>query len=146
VAVKGSIETTRVCLWCGKGFTPRATGGKPQAFCRPACRRAFDASGRRWVSVAIATGVLTVDGLRNDPAATRALPKSGNRPPLLPDIGSVENEIPAPVTRFLVEVPRDTIEAFVRFGFIRPNHQDDLLAIAAALKRLGRAPTVSRIT
>jgi hypothetical protein len=98
------------------------------------------------VAEAITTGVLTVVALRNAPAATRALPKSGYRPPLPPDIGSVENEIPDPVTRFLVEVPRDTIEAFVRFRFISPNQQDDLLAIAAALKRVGCAPTVLRIT
>jgi len=38
------------CLWCGRAFTPRATGGKAQRFCRPACRRAFDAAGRRWVA------------------------------------------------------------------------------------------------
>jgi len=134
-----------ICLWCSKAFVPRRDGGKPQVFCRPACRRAFDAAGRRWVAEAITTGVLNVVALRNAPAATRALPKSSNRPPLPPDIGSVENEIPDPVTRFLVEVPRYTIEVFVRFRFIRPNQQDDLLAIAAALKRLGRAPTVSRI-
>jgi hypothetical protein len=62
-----------VCLWCGKGFTPRRHGGKRQVFCRPACRRDFDAAGRRWVAEAIATGALTVDALRNGAAATRAL-------------------------------------------------------------------------
>jgi len=134
------------CLWCRQGFRPRRDGGKPQVFCRPVCRRAFDAAGRRWVTDALACGTLTVDAFRNGPTATRALPKSGNRPPLLPDIRSVENEIPDPVTRFLVEVPRCTIEVFVRFCFIRPDQQDDLLAVAAALKRLGRALSVSRIT
>jgi hypothetical protein len=63
----------RVCLWCGSGFAPRSDGGKRQLFCRPACRRGFDAAGRRWVAEAIATRVLTVDALRNGPAATRAL-------------------------------------------------------------------------
>jgi hypothetical protein len=62
-----------VCLWCGKGFTPRCDGGKRQVFCRPTCRRAFDAAGRRWVSEAIASGMLSVDALRNGPGATRAL-------------------------------------------------------------------------
>jgi hypothetical protein len=62
-----------VCAWCGRAFAPGATGGKPQVFCRPACRRAFDASGRRWIAEAIAAGTLTVDALRNGYAATRAL-------------------------------------------------------------------------
>jgi hypothetical protein len=62
-----------VCLWCGKGFTPRHDGGKRQVFCRPVCRRAFDAAGRRWVAEAIATGTLSLDALRDGPAATRAL-------------------------------------------------------------------------
>jgi hypothetical protein len=44
-----------VCLWCGNGFTPRRDGGKRQVFCCPACRRAFDAAGRRWVAEAIAS-------------------------------------------------------------------------------------------
>ena len=36
------------CLWCGRAFTPRATGGKGQLFCRLAGRRALDATGRQW--------------------------------------------------------------------------------------------------
>jgi hypothetical protein len=42
-------------------------------FCCPVCRRAFDAAGRQWVAEAIATGVLTVDALKNGPVSTRAL-------------------------------------------------------------------------
>jgi hypothetical protein len=61
------------CGWCSKAFAPRRDGGKPQLFCRPACRRAFDAGGRRWVADAIAGGVLTLDALRNGFATTRAL-------------------------------------------------------------------------
>jgi hypothetical protein len=53
-------------------FTPRSDGGKRQLFCRAVCRRGFDAAGRRWVAEAIATGVLTVDALKNADA-TRAL-------------------------------------------------------------------------
>jgi hypothetical protein len=67
------MTTSPECLWCGQAFTPRATGGKAQVFCRPDCRRGFDAAGRRWVAEAIAFGVLTVDALKNGPAATRAL-------------------------------------------------------------------------
>jgi hypothetical protein len=62
-----------VCLWCGNEFTPRLDGGKRQVFCRPACRRGFDAAGRQWVAEAIATGVLTVQELNNGPRAMRAL-------------------------------------------------------------------------
>jgi len=62
-----------VCLWCSRGFAPRRSGGKRQVFCRPACRRAFDAAGRRWVAEAIAAGVLTLDALKNGATATRAL-------------------------------------------------------------------------
>src|SRR6516162_3227825 len=61
------------CLWCSRIFTPRRDGGKPQLFCRPACRRAFDRAGRRWVAEAIAVGMLTLDSLRNGAATTRAL-------------------------------------------------------------------------
>lgn len=42
-------------------------------FCRSACRRDFDAAGRRWVAQAITVGVLTVQELKNGPAAMRAL-------------------------------------------------------------------------
>ena len=33
-------------------------GGKEQRFCRPVCRRAYDAAGRRFVAEAIACGLL----------------------------------------------------------------------------------------
>jgi hypothetical protein len=62
-----------MCGWCGRAFAPRRDGGKPQLFCRPVCRRAFDAAGRRWVSEAIATGMLSLDALRNGAVTTRAL-------------------------------------------------------------------------
>jgi len=70
-------STLGTCLWCGRGFTPRATGGKTQRFCRPRCRRAFDAAGRRWIAVALTSGALTIahlkSPLKNDLRATRAL-------------------------------------------------------------------------
>ena len=61
------------CAWCSHPFRPRATGGHAQRFCRPVCRRAFDAAGRRWVADAISGGTLTVAALRSGYAATRAL-------------------------------------------------------------------------
>jgi hypothetical protein len=69
-----SEPNSQLCFWCETRFTPRRDGGKRQVFCRPVCRRAFDAAGRRWVAEATASGALTVDALRNGSAATRALP------------------------------------------------------------------------
>jgi hypothetical protein len=55
----------------------------------------------------------------------------------------------APATRALrkayVEVPRSTIEGFIKFGFIRPDQQNDLTAILGALRLLGEEPVVRRI-
>ena len=39
-----------------RAFLPGATGAKRQTFCRLACRRAFDAAGRRWVAEATPAG------------------------------------------------------------------------------------------
>ena len=61
------------CAWCERAFTPRASGGHAQRFCRSACRRAFDAAGRRWVADAISGGMLTVELLRGTASGTRAL-------------------------------------------------------------------------
>jgi hypothetical protein len=73
------------CVWCSHAFIPRATGGKRQVFCRPACRRGFDAAGRRWVAEAIASGTLTLDALRNGAAATRALLPMAISPAAIPE-------------------------------------------------------------
>ena len=73
VGEEGPDPPDRACMWCGKGFALRVNGGKPQVFCRTACRRAFDAVGRRWVAEVIAASTLTLDSLRNGAAATRAL-------------------------------------------------------------------------
>jgi hypothetical protein len=66
-------STAGACPWCGSDFEPRRDGGKAQRFCREACRRAFDAAGRRWVAGAIAAGTVTIADLRDGSAATRAL-------------------------------------------------------------------------
>ncbi len=75
------------CLWCGRAFAPRRNGGHPQRFCRPACRRAYDAAGRRWVAEAMAAGVLTTDDLRKGTAATRALTRDAAIPLPAPEQG-----------------------------------------------------------
>jgi hypothetical protein len=80
----GNMIEAAWCAWCGRAFIPRATGGKRQVFCRPACRRGFDAAGRRWVAEAIATGTLSLDALRNGAAATRALVAAAISPVPIP--------------------------------------------------------------
>jgi hypothetical protein len=92
---------------------------------------------RSWALDVVASGTLTVAEIRNDTSATRTLARSRERlSPLPDDIG---------LARFLVEVPCNIIEGFVKIGFIRPDQQDDLAAIMGALRRLGRAPSISRV-
>jgi hypothetical protein len=140
-----TMQQDHACFWCGRGFVPRRDGGKPQVFCRPVCRRDFDTARRRCVAQAIASGVLTVGALRDASAATRALRRWGEGLSPLPDIGSPDNAFSEPMTRFLVEVPRSTIEAFVRLSFIGSHQQYDLPAIMGALRCLGQMPSISRI-
>jgi endogenous inhibitor of DNA gyrase (YacG/DUF329 family) len=46
---------TRIaCPWCSRPFTPRRSGGKPQRFCSPQCRRAFERELRAWARDQIA--------------------------------------------------------------------------------------------
>jgi len=66
-------EASGRCLWCGSRFKRRNDGGKAQRFCRPACRRALDAAGRRWIAGALASGALRVHDVRNGYPTTRAL-------------------------------------------------------------------------
>ena len=97
------------CRWCGHAFTPRATSGKRQRFCRPACRRNLDAAGRRWVAGAIAAGALTIPDLRNASSTMRALAGAGKisseTPLLVPEppgpvpagVAATADDAPAPV-------------------------------------------------
>ena len=71
--LRARVTETMYCTWCTRTFVRRTTGGHAQRFCRPDCRRAFDAAARRWVAKAIADGTLTLDELRDGPTATRAL-------------------------------------------------------------------------
>jgi hypothetical protein len=41
------------CLWCGRAFQSRATGGSAQKFCSTAHRQAFWIAARRWTMRAI---------------------------------------------------------------------------------------------
>jgi hypothetical protein len=87
-------STAGACPWCGRTFTPRATGGKAQRFCREACRRAFDAAALRWVADALAAGTVTIADLRGGSCATRALARAGKIPP------ETDRPVPKPQTPF----------------------------------------------
>src|SRR4030088_336444 len=52
------------CVWCGRAFTLRTTGGSAQRFCSTAHRKAFWTAARRWTMRAIETGLLSVDCLK----------------------------------------------------------------------------------
>src|SRR5690348_16122211 len=52
------------CLWCGRTFTARTTGGSAQRFCSTEHRKAFWTAARRWTMRAIETGLLSVDCLK----------------------------------------------------------------------------------
>jgi hypothetical protein len=54
-----------LCPWCSRTFTPRRTGGKPQRFCSPQCRRASERAGREWVRQELAAGRVTVAELQH---------------------------------------------------------------------------------
>jgi hypothetical protein len=52
------------CLWCGRSFRPRATGGSAQKFCSTGHRQEFWIAARRWTMRAIDAGLLSVDCLK----------------------------------------------------------------------------------
>jgi hypothetical protein len=52
------------CLWCGRYFRPRATGGSAQKFCSTGHRQEFWIAARRWTMRAIDAGLLSVDCLK----------------------------------------------------------------------------------
>jgi hypothetical protein len=68
-----TAAATAICAWCGKRFSPRSSGGRPQRFCRPACRRVCHEAARTWALAELAAGRLTVADLRNAPPTTCAL-------------------------------------------------------------------------
>ena len=60
------------CLWCGRAFTPRTTGGSPAKFCSAAHRKAYHSAVRHRVEAEIVGGRLTVAQIRNGAACTLA--------------------------------------------------------------------------
>ena len=52
------------CLWCGRAFKPRSTGGLAQKFCWTEHRQQFWIAARRWTMRVIEVGLLSVDCLK----------------------------------------------------------------------------------
>jgi hypothetical protein len=53
-----------ICVWCGRPFTQRRTGGSAQRFCSTGHRQAFWIAARRWTMRAVEAGLLSVDCLK----------------------------------------------------------------------------------
>src|SRR6476469_5358563 len=60
------------CLWCGRAFNPRSTGGSAQKFCCTGHRQQFWIAARRWTMRAIEAGLLSVDCLKASHASVHA--------------------------------------------------------------------------
>jgi hypothetical protein len=60
------------CVWCGRPFTPRRTGGSAQKFCSTGHHQAFWVAARRWTIRAIETGLLSVECLKTPQTSMHA--------------------------------------------------------------------------
>jgi hypothetical protein len=80
-------------------------------------------------------------------ATTGALPQPAKSPPPAPEAGIPSNAAPdAATARFVVETPQALIQRMVFRHFeLRFGEQDDLVAVMAALQRVGYRPTVTRL-
>jgi hypothetical protein len=58
------VKTQHFCFWCGRGFRPRVTGGRPQRFCSPSHRDTFFSAARAWALKLVEVGLLTPETLR----------------------------------------------------------------------------------
>ncbi len=84
---------------------------------------------------------MTVGAIRNALTATRALGADGRN--LSPTQAALETD---GTVRFVVTIPRAFIDAMIfQHRLLRFDHRRDLRAILAALDRLGRAPTITRV-
>src|ERR1043166_1388422 len=56
--VASELEAAEIahCLWCGRAFRPRTTGGSAQRFCSTEHRHAFWIAARRWTIRALEAG------------------------------------------------------------------------------------------
>src|SRR4051794_19847319 len=67
------------CLWCGRTYRTRTTGGSAQRFCSTEHRKAFWTAARRWTMRAIETGLLSVDCLKGKQTSVHAAPGVSGR-------------------------------------------------------------------
>ena len=140
-----TIENPPTCLWCGRPFKAR-TGGTRQTYCCPRHRVAFHTAARLWAERRVAVGLLTIDDLKHGPGVACTLVASMEPPSPLGDTDRADAALPDSWTRFLVEIPRGVIEALIFLHRDLPfDKRHDLREILAALDRLGRKPTVTRI-
>jgi hypothetical protein len=65
-------SATAHCLWCGRPFSSRKTGGSVQKFCSTGHRQAFWIAARRWTLLAIDAGLLSVECLKAAQASVHA--------------------------------------------------------------------------
>jgi hypothetical protein len=66
ISLRSSICQKARCLWRGRAFRPRETGGSAQKFCSTGHRQAFWDAARRWMMRAVETGLLSVDFLKGN--------------------------------------------------------------------------------
>ena len=64
---KSGADMSAICLWCGRVFLPRVTGGRKQRFCCAACRSEFHDCARRWAIAEVDAGRLTTGQLAAAP-------------------------------------------------------------------------------
>jgi hypothetical protein len=62
------------CVWCGRTFSSRTTGGSNQKFCCTEHRQQFWIAARRWTMRAIEAGLLSVDCLKASHTSVHAVP------------------------------------------------------------------------
>ena len=78
--------------------------------------------------------------------ATRALAQQRETPTLVINERAGDPVLSDAPVRFVVEVPATIVRALIfSFRYLRFDQRDDLSAILAALDRLGRKPSITRI-
>ena len=109
-------------------------------------RSAGPCSGQHCVSLEnelSPTGTLTVTDIRTGLASACTLPQYTERLSPLPDNRRGGNAPPDAPLRFFVDLERDRIAWLVRLRLIKPDEAHDLVAILAALNRIGLRPSIS---
>jgi hypothetical protein len=94
--------------------------------------------------LAVAHGIVSVADLKADLVAC-TLRWREKAPPPCAEIGVTDRPPAEPLKRFAVEVPQGLLTALVfRHHEIRHSEQTDVIAVMAALTRIGLKPTVRK--